>query len=535
MEVKTFQVRDVRTGLRTIKRELGDDAVILETRRRHDEGGRQYIELTVAVEPTEAEADAASAPPAGASRREPAPTGGAEASAEVASGQLEALRALIGDLSAEVRGLRQELGARPEPRAPAPERAARPDHEVLRQIGQARRGSTREAGLGRAIGALCQELCDAGILPEQVDDLLGRALAQGAQAPDQLREVLEERMARDVRVGEPLWHSRASGREIVLFVGATGVGKTTSVAKAAALARIVGRKRVGLIAADAFRIGAIYQLERYAELLDVPLKVASTAQEYGGALRELGDRDLILVDTTGHHPWSAPEERGPRGELELAELLALHSMEDAVRLELCVSATTSTLDAIALARTYQDVPGAHLCLTKLDEARRLGLLYALPAATGLPVSHLCDGPIVPEHIRETTTLELIHLATRGERPTPEAIEPPGQAEPEPTDEPAAPDEPAALYELETDEYELEFIEPEPAPREPEPEPEWRPLALEPAQAQPEPARERQRPRGRHWRRQARGARPILIQEGEPARRSSRSAPTPEDRDGLRDR
>jgi flagellar biosynthesis protein FlhF len=417
MEERTFRVDDVRTGLQTIKRELGDDAVILRTERGRDDTGHAFTEITVGVEPATTGEDLAPKPlfPGRPSRHE-ARTIAPQTPQVDAPARTEALHAMVEDLVSEIRSLRGQVNglrnsastsvSEPASRSFGPERAAR----RIRDLHANRPG----AGFGETMAWLFEMLTANGLLPEHVDMLIAIAFQSDCgweDEPRKLRDAVEAQMANEIRVAEPLWHSRADGPEVAVFVGPTGVGKTTTLAKVAAFAERVGHKRVGIIAADSYRFGAVYQLERYAELIGVPLEVAGTVEEYERALVRFGDCDLVLVDTTGQSPWR--DEQDPRVRSELS-LDALTSIPDAtVRTEICISATTSTRDAIALANAYGVLPDPRLNFTKLDEARCTGLLYAASVSAGLAVSHLCDGPVVPENIRETTNLEVAHLAFGG--------------------------------------------------------------------------------------------------------------------------
>jgi flagellar biosynthesis protein FlhF len=419
MEEKTFRVDDVRTGLQTIKRELGDDAVILNTQRGRDDDGRIFTEITVGVEPGPSRSDLAPKPlfPGLTSRQAPAATP-TQPTKQEGGAELAALHEMVQDLVSEIRTLRGQVhdlrrreatpgkASRPSGASSARQRAAR----QIRDIHANRPG----AGFGETMAWLVEMLTANGLLPEQVDLLIARAFQSDCgweDEPRKLRDAVEAQMANDIRVADPLWHSRSEGRQVAVFVGPTGVGKTTTVAKVAAFAKTVGHKRVGIIAADAYRFGAVYQLERYAELLDVPLEIAGSVEAYERALDALEDCDLVLVDTTGQSPWQNDLGEGTRSELSLDVLTSLP--QDDVRTGVCISATTNTRDAMALAESYGMLPSAHLNFTKLDEARCTGLLYGASVAAGLPVAHLCDGPVVPENIRETTNLEVAHLAFGG--------------------------------------------------------------------------------------------------------------------------
>lgn len=405
MREKTFRVQDVRKGLEMIKRQLGDQAVILGTKRAEDDLGRSVTDITVGVESS----DLGGLGLAG--------IGGPMMGGEAASrASLASLEALISDLAGEIKSLRSQVRSLKRHQSASqvePRRAGQVKASEALHGGQVRRmwADRADAGFGETVAHLFDGLLGNGLTREQVDMLIARAFQSecGWEAqPQKLREACRGQMANDIHCREPLWHSRAGRGEVALFVGPTGVGKTTTVAKVAAFAKTVGHKRVGVIAADSYRFGAVYQLERYGEILGFGLRVADSVGAFKRALEDFQDRDLILVDTTGQSPWQRDRSgHMPEGLAldRIAELAPAHT-----RTEICISATTQTRDAISLGEAYGKLPSPSLVFTKLDEAGCTGGLYAVPAATGLPVSHLCDGPVVPGDIRETTVLEIAQLA-----------------------------------------------------------------------------------------------------------------------------
>lgn len=160
----------------------------------------------------------------------------------------------------------------------------------------------------QAITRLYQGLLSQGMLREHVEEVIARALAEHpewAAYPGGLPESVEQQLARQITTAGPLWLSRSLRAEMAVLVGPTGVGKTTTLAKIAAHARLVGRKRVGIVCADAFRIGGAYQIETYARLMQIPMAVVSSFSEVREAVEGFGQLDLLLVDTTGRNPWQA--------------------------------------------------------------------------------------------------------------------------------------------------------------------------------------------------------------------------------------
>src|SRR5690606_7340124 len=116
-----------------------------------------------------------------------------------------------------------------------------------------------------------------------------------------IAEALRRAVALCLPVAPPIG-AAPGGRRVVALVGPTGVGKTTTVAKLAANAKLGLGLRVGLVTVDTYRIAAIEQLRTYAEIIDLPLAVADAPDRMRGALDDLGELDLALIDTAGRSP-----------------------------------------------------------------------------------------------------------------------------------------------------------------------------------------------------------------------------------------
>ena len=129
-----------------------------------------------------------------------------------------------------------------------------------------------------------------------------------------MRDRLLEQIERMIPVGGAITRTKKTGPHVVALIGPTGVGKTTTIAKLAANLKLREKQRVGLITLDTYRIAAVDQLRRYAEIIGAPLKVVSSAQELQAALKSMADLEYVLIDTAG---------RSPNDKLKLNELKTL--------------------------------------------------------------------------------------------------------------------------------------------------------------------------------------------------------------------
>lgn len=182
------------------------------------------------------------------------------------------------------------------------------------------------------------------------------------------------------------------GPKVVFFVGPTGVGKTTTIAKIASKFSVEGGKKVALLTADTYRIAAAEQLRTYANILEVPFRVIYSIEEIEQALRDFKAYDFILVDTAGHSHQNEGQKEAMSG--------FIHSVDSVVEKEvfLVLSATTKYRDLISIADTYSAITEYKLIFTKLDETTTLGNLLNIKLHTGAALSYVTCGQNVPDDI-----------------------------------------------------------------------------------------------------------------------------------------
>lgn len=196
-----------------------------------------------------------------------------------------------------------------------------------------------------------------------------------------------------LKLGKPyVMDDNESMPRVVFFVGPTGVGKTTTIAKIASSFRVEHKKKVALLTADTYRIAAAEQLRTYANILEVPFRVVYTAPEIAKAVEDFRGYNYILVDTTGHSPNNESQCEG------MSELI--NSVETTASKEvfLVLSASTKYRDLMKMADTYKEIADYKLIFTKLDETSTLGNIYNLKLYTGATLSYITCGQNVPDDI-----------------------------------------------------------------------------------------------------------------------------------------
>lgn len=219
-----------------------------------------------------------------------------------------------------------------------------------------------------------------------------------------------------IDIDPPLSFS-ARGAKIVIVVGPTGVGKTTTIAKLAAIYGLGdGRslpRRVRIVTIDNYRIAAKQQIETYAEIMRIPVSLVESAEELRKNIALYQDTDLILVDTIGR----SPRDLGKLAEMK--EILAACGSQACVYLAL--SATTKASDTEEILRQYAPFGYRAVILTKLDETMRIGNVLSCLARQKTPVAYICDGQGVPQDLEEASPVRLL-MNMEGFRIDREALE-----------------------------------------------------------------------------------------------------------------
>ena len=183
-----------------------------------------------------------------------------------------------------------------------------------------------------------------------------------------------------------------SGPKVVLFLGPTGVGKTTTIAKLASHFSVEEKKRIAMLTSDTYRIAAAEQLRTYANILEVPFRVIYTVEELGRAVSDFSEYDYIFVDTTGHsHQNDEPLKT-------MKELL--DSLKEKVEYQtfLVMSATTKYTDLIKIADKYKAITDFQIIFTKLDETDCQGNILNVKLQTGAAIAYTTYGQNVPDDI-----------------------------------------------------------------------------------------------------------------------------------------
>lgn len=189
---------------------------------------------------------------------------------------------------------------------------------------------------------------------------------------------------------------------VIVLIGPTGVGKTTTIAKLAGKFALIEKKTVGLITVDTYRIGAVEQLKTYADIMDIPFKVVFSIKDMESAVEAMQNCDVILVDTTG---------RSSKNKMQISELRAFIDKTHSENLHLVISCTTKNSDIKSIVEGYRVLNYNNIIITKLDETTTYGSILNILKEAKKPLSYVSIGQNVPDDIRTLTAEELVNLIT----------------------------------------------------------------------------------------------------------------------------
>ena len=389
MQYFTVQARSNREAIEKMKVTYGDDARIL-THRNVRVGGFLGMFAREGVEVTGYLSDD------GARKRK----------VEVEEEKRRILESVkkeqgLQTLLKEIQGLRETLEARALPGAAA--ETAGPNGELHPSL------------------ARIEDLMEANdFSPDFIAAILDRAKREfsleALESYPMLMAAVVGWIGERIEVDQPLRIS-GKGTKILILVGPTGVGKTTTIAKLAAIHGIGdGRqpaRKVRIITIDNYRIAAKQQIETYAEIMRIPVSLVESASDLQKCLALNQDAELILIDTIGRSP------RDLAKLAEMKEILAACGSQACVYLAL--AATTKGSDTEEILRQFEPFGYRAVVLTKLDETMRIGNIISCLSRHRKPVAYLCDGQGVPQDIQEAGVVRLL-MNMEGFRVDREALE-----------------------------------------------------------------------------------------------------------------
>lgn len=377
MRVKRYEAPTLQEALLDVKRELGSDAVILQTRKFNRGGvmgvfGKEMVEVLAA---TEVNTPGSSSAPVRPSR----PTATLEhppresAAPPSSPTQISGIKDEIREMKTVLKLLLNRESAPAQPGGASP--------------------------LGDIYLRLVENDVDAAVAQELVRAVENAVPEEERNSEHITSRALERHLKRTIKISGVIDTSSESHRTVA-FVGPTGVGKTTTVAKLASLFTLSRRKRVGVITADTYRIAAVEQIKTYGEILNVPVRVVYNSEDMKRSVDIFSDMDLVLIDTAG---------RSQRDVERIDQLKELLGASYPLEIHMVLSANMRLKEMIDAAEKFRPLAYNHFVFTKLDEAVTYGSLISVISRMNVGLSYLCFGQNVPEAIEPATAERLINL------------------------------------------------------------------------------------------------------------------------------
>ena len=379
MLVKRYHAKDMQQAMDTVIRELGSDAVILNSRKVRKKGlknlfQKPVLEVMVAYDPADVPAVkklnlAQAAQSAEKKQKEQETAAAAAAIAAAASAtpvvsneQLDRLDKRIDSIDALLSDFIDKFTF------------------VKRDITYDYPEEVQELLLKMIENQVREEL--AHTLAKETENMLRK------QPETSASEVLEHLILEQLGKPSPILHKKFT-QKVILVMGPTGVGKTTTIVKLAADFAVKQKKKTGIINTDTFRIGAQEQLQTYADIMGIPLQVVYRSDELSEAMESMSDRDVIFIDTAGKRPGDEQHKE------DILDIVRIIKPEDIL---LCLSATTGFSSIKEMTDTYGFVDDYRLLITKLDETKHRGPLLNISWYTQKPLAYVTTGQNVPDDI-----------------------------------------------------------------------------------------------------------------------------------------
>lgn len=243
----------------------------------------------------------------------------------------------------------------------------------------------------KVVELIYNQLLENEVKKEIADDIIGEFDDDNSKLPlDNILANVYQKIVLKLGEVKPLTTGENKPK-IVFFVGNTGVGKTTTMAKLASKFKLEEKLDIAMLSIDTYRIAAIEQIKTYANILNTPMEVVYTPEDIKNYVEKYKDCDLIFVDTAGH---SHRNEEQKKNLKEMVDAVADYETE----VFLVVSAVVKYNDLVDIAKTYDKLFDYKLIFTKLDETRASGSILNLKLDMNKTLSYATWGQNVPEDI-----------------------------------------------------------------------------------------------------------------------------------------
>lgn len=415
MKPTKFYGNNEREAFLKVKNSLGEDAVILETRRVSKGGvmgvgNKTYVEITATQNPVGLITKQVSVKASGSKMLSKAYQAESEPKESTVKLKADELKSALWEEESRVVP-NKVVKTAPVASEPQMLNLLKNNDKLENEMKQIRdmvqelvtqTKSEKVASFPQALIDLYQNLIDNDVskdLALGIVNKMKKDVPEGQLTREKIEANLRIYLNRLIPEHGPL--QLVEGRtSYVALIGATGVGKTTTIAKLAAIHKFQMNKKVGFITLDTYRIAAVEQLKKYAEIMDAPLEVVHSPEEFGPAIDRLKDRDLVLIDTAGRNQKSAIKKQ------ELQNYFRFTPIEE---IYLVLSSTASEKNIQSNIKEFSDFPISSLIITKIDEAVTYGPILSIVAKANRSVAYITTGQEVPQDIEVSSPLKLAEM------------------------------------------------------------------------------------------------------------------------------
>ncbi|MBC8394461.1 MAG: hypothetical protein H8E17_18075 [Deltaproteobacteria bacterium] len=346
MQAKKYRAKSIQEATAKVKNVLGPDAMIVSTNKLKGNGENSVFEIT-AMPPVEVSPDNTSTP--------------------------------VGEMKSALMTLKEMI-----------------------YLMHHSDGILERLVLNPVVLNLYAKLIRCGVRDFYAKQFLERAGAFNGHSSETISTVREKtikEIMNVIQVRKP-FAAKDNRRIAAAFIGTTGVGKTTTIAKLAAQLMLKGEKKVGLISIDTYRIGAMEQLKTYADILGIPCFQAFKRKDLHFALKRLEGRDIILIDTAGQSQYD---------QARLEDLKRMLVGDSAICSHLLLSAGTTEGEMNTTAMNFSPLNYQSYIFTKIDETKKCGSMLNQIIKRNLPISYITTGQNVPEDIEQADKAKILNL------------------------------------------------------------------------------------------------------------------------------
>lgn len=413
MIIKKYKALTEKEAILLAKEDLGPDAIVMNVKKIKPGGimrlfKKSRVELTAAIDDDMEEQAATTAPAAapsvksdeqtidlrqerrGESAEEPFLFGKAFGENKDSYSE-EAQNAIEEKINSIAKLLEQQMQTQKPAEASIKEAANQAISSGEATVKAEEKKTEPEQSGNKVVDLVIKQLMDSEVSEAHAKEIIDELTVKDDKQPiDNILANVYQKIVLKLGEIQPLTAGEKKPK-VVFFVGNTGVGKTTTMAKLASLCTLDMKLKCAMFSIDTYRIAAIEQLKTYANILSAPMEVVYTPEEMAQSVEKFKNYDLILVDTAGRSHKSEEQKEDLKQIIDSVK-------EYETEVFLVVSATVKYADLLSIANTYGELFDYNLIFTKLDETNGLGSILNLKLDTGKPLSYVTWGQNVPDDI-----------------------------------------------------------------------------------------------------------------------------------------